>query len=136
MAILTKHIDNDGKNYPKHLHEMYTCLKRPDDTDWLVPPYEDWTPSQHTWDNAQPPHLATPSSTTLVSSEDEDKDAQVGILDAWPSPPPSPIHGSAMRPPNIELSRENPGEPWIFNTIGSLITSTSLSQIQLCCANR
>jgi len=24
-----------------------------------------------------------------------------------------------MRPPNIELSGENPGEPWIFNTIGS-----------------
>ena len=24
-----------------------------------------------------------------------------------------------MCPPNIELSRENPGEPWIFNTIGS-----------------
>jgi len=24
-----------------------------------------------------------------------------------------------MRPPNIKLSRENPGEPWIFNTIGS-----------------
>jgi len=24
-----------------------------------------------------------------------------------------------MCPPNIELSRENPGKPWIFNTIGS-----------------
>jgi len=117
--MLTKHINDDGKNFPKHLHEMYTHLKQPDDTDWSAPPYEDWTPSQRTWDNAQPPHLTTPSSTTLVSSEDEDEDAQVGILDAWPSPPPSPIHGSAMHPPNIELSGENPGEPWIFNTIGS-----------------
>jgi len=24
-----------------------------------------------------------------------------------------------MCPPNIELSGENPGKPWIFNTIGS-----------------
>jgi len=119
MAMLTKHIDDDGKKFPKHLHEMYTHLKRPDDTDWLAPPYEDWMPSQRTWDNAQPPCFATLSSTTLVSSEDEDEDARVSILDAWPSPPPSPIHGSAMRPPDIELSGENPGEPWIFNTIGS-----------------
>jgi len=119
MKMLTKVINDDGKNFPKHLHEMYTCLKQPDDTDWSAPPYEDWTPSQRTWDNAQPPCLATPSSTTLVSSEDEDEDAQVSILDAWPSPPPSPIHSSAMRPSNIKLSGENPGEPWIFNTIGS-----------------
>ena len=119
MKMLTKVIDDDGKNFPKHLHEMYTRLKQPDDTDWSAPPYEDWTPSQHTWDNAQPPRLATPSSTTLVSSEGEDEDAQVSILDAWPSPPPSPIHSSAMHPPNIELSGENPSKPWIFNTIGS-----------------
>ena len=117
--MLTKHINDDGKNFQKHLQEMYNRLKRPDDTDWSAPPYEDWTPSQHIWDSAQPPRLATPSSTTLVSSEDENEDPQIGILDAWPSPPPSPIHGNSMCPPNIELSRENPSEPWIFNTIGS-----------------
>jgi len=76
-------------------------------------------PSQRTWDNAQLLRLATPSSTTLVSSEDEDEDPQIGILDAWPSPPPSLIHGNGMCPPNIKLSGENPREPWIFNTIGS-----------------
>jgi len=27
MKMLTKVIDDDGKNFPKHLHEMYTCLK-------------------------------------------------------------------------------------------------------------
>ena len=27
MKMLTKVINDDGKNYPKHLHEMYTCLK-------------------------------------------------------------------------------------------------------------
>jgi len=58
MAMLTKHIDDDGKNFQKHLQEMYNHLKQPDDTDWLAPPYEDWMPSQHTWDNAQPPCLA------------------------------------------------------------------------------
>ena len=98
---------------------MYSQLKRLADTDWSAPPYKDWTPSQRTWDNTQPPRLATPSSNTLVSSEDEDEDPQIGVLDAWPSPPPSPIHGNGMCPPNIELSGENPGEPWIFNTIGS-----------------
>jgi len=119
MAMLTKAIDDSRKRAPRHLYEMYSQLKRLADTDWSAPPYEDWTPSQHTWDNAQPPRLATLSSTTLVSSEDEDEDPQIGVLDAWPSPPPSPIHGNSMRPPNIELSGENPGEPWIFNTIGS-----------------
>jgi len=119
MAILTKAIDDSRKRAPKHLYEMYSQLKRLADTNWSAPPYEDWTPSQRTWDNAQPPRLATLSSTTLVSSEDEDEDPQIGILDAWPSPPPSPIHGNSMHPPNIELSGENPGEPWIFNTIGS-----------------
>jgi len=119
MAMLTKAIDDSHKRSPRHLYEMYSQLKRLADTDWSAPPYEDWTPSQRTWDNAQPPRLATPSSTTLVSSKDEDEDPQIGILDAWPSPPPSLIHGNGMRPPNIELSGENPGEPWIFNTIGS-----------------
>jgi len=111
MAMLTKAIDNSRKRSPRHLYKMYSQLKRLADTDWLAPPYEDWTPSQCTWDNAQPPRLATLSSTTLVSSEDEDEDPQIGVLDAWPSPPPSPIHSNSMRPPNIELSRENPGEP-------------------------
>jgi len=119
MAMLTKVIDDSHKRLPRHLYEMYLQLKRLADTNWSAPPYEDWTPSQRTWDNAQPPRLATLSSTTLVSSEDEDEDPQIGVLDAWPSPPPSPIHGNGMHPPNIELSRENPGEPWIFNTIGS-----------------
>jgi len=119
MAMLTKAIDDSRKRSPRHLYKMYSQLKRLADTDWSAPPYEDWTPSQRTWDNAQPPCLATPSSTTLVSSEDEDEDPQIGVLDAWPSPPPSPIHSNGMRPPNIELSGENPGEPWIFNTIGS-----------------
>jgi len=119
MAMLTKAIDDSRKRSPRHLYEMYSQLKQLADTDWSAPPYEDWTPSQHTWDNAQPPRLATPSSTTLVSSEDEDEDPQIGVLDAWPSPPPSPIHSNGMRPPNIELSGENPREPWIFNTIGS-----------------
>jgi len=98
---------------------MYIRLKHPDDTDWSAPPYEDWTPSQHAWDNAQPICLPTLSSTTLISSEDEKEDAQVSILDAWPSPPPSPIHSSTMCLPNVKLSRENPSKPWIFNTIGS-----------------
>jgi len=119
MAMLTKAIDDSHKRSPKHLYKMYSQLKRLADTDWSAPPYKDWTPSQRTWDNAQPPRLATPSSTTLVSSEDEDEDPQIGVLDAWPSPPPSLIHGNGMHPPNIELSGENPGEPWIFNTIGS-----------------
>jgi len=119
MSMLTKAIDDSHKRSPRHLYEMYSQLKRLADTDWLVPPYEDWTPSQHTWDNAQPPRVTTPLSTTLVSSKDEDENPQIGVLDAWPSPPPSPIHGNSMRPPNIELSGENPGEPWIFNTIGS-----------------
>jgi len=119
MAMLTKAIDNSSKRSPRHLHEMYSQLKQLADTDWSAPPYEDWTPSQHTWDNAQPPHITTPSSTTLVSSEDEDEDPQIGILDTWPSPPPSLIHGNGMRPPNIKLSGENPSKPWIFNTIGS-----------------
>ena len=81
-----------------------------------VPPYEDWVPSQRKWDETQP---STTASTTLVNSEEEGEDAQVGFLDAWPSPPPSPIHGSSMCPPNIEPSRKNPSKPWIFNTIGS-----------------
>jgi len=119
MSMLTKAIDDTSKNSSKHLHKIYLKLKQLADTDWSAPPYEDWMPSQCTWDNAQPLRLATPSSTTLVSSEDEDEDPQIGVLDAWPSPPPSPIHGNGMRPPNIELSRENPGKPWIFNTIGS-----------------
>jgi len=119
MAMLTKAIDDSSKRAPRHLYEMYSQLKQLADTDWLAPPYEDWTPSQRTWDNAQPPRVATLSSTTLVSSEDEDEDPQIGVLDAWPSPPPSPIHSNGMRPLNIELSGENPGEPWIFNTIGS-----------------
>jgi len=117
--MLTKIINDDGKNYLQHILEMCMSLKQPDDTDWSVPPYKDWMPSQHTWDNVQPSCLTTLSSTTLVLSEDEEEDTQVSILDAWPSPPPSPIHSSAMCPPNIELSGENPGEPWIFNTIGS-----------------
>jgi len=118
MAMLTKAIDDSCKKSPQHLYQMYSQLKRLADTDWSAPPYEDWTPSQRTWDNAQPPCPATPSSTTLVSSEDEDEDPQIGVVDAWPSPPPSPIHGNGMHPPNIELSGENPGKPWIFNTIG------------------
>jgi len=120
MAMLTKAIDDSRKRSPRHLYKMYSQLKRLADTNWSVPPYEDWTPSQCTWDNAQPPPRATnSSSTTLVSSEDKDEDPQIGVLDAWPSPPPSPIHSNGMHPPNIELSGENPGEPWIFNTIGS-----------------
>ena len=95
---------------------MCMSLRQPDDTDWLAPPYEDWMPSQRKWDETQ---LSTTASTTLVNSKEEGEDVQVSFLDTWPSPPPSPIHGSSMYPPNIELSRENPGEPWIFNTIGS-----------------
>jgi len=119
MSMLTKAIDDSSKRSPRHLYEMYLQLKQLADTDWSAPPYEDWMPSQRTWDNAQPPCLTTPSSTTLVSSEDEDEDPQIGILDAWPSPPPSPIHSNGMHPLNIKLSRENPRELWIFNTIGS-----------------
>ena len=73
-------------------------------------------PFQCKWDETQ---LSTTTSTTLVDSKEEGEDTQVGFLDAWPSPPPSPIHGSSMHPPNIKLSRENPGKPWIFNTVGS-----------------
>ena len=116
MAMLTKAIDIHGKNYPEQFYQMCMSLRHPDDTDWLAPPYEDWTPSQCKWDETQP---STTASTTLVDSKEEGEDTQVGFLDAWPSPPPSPIHGSSMRPPNIELSGENPGKPWIFNTIGS-----------------
>jgi len=116
MLMLTKAIDDSHKRSPRHLYKMYSQLKQLADTNWSAPPYKDWTPSQCIWDNAQPPRLATPSSTTLVSSEDEDEDPQIGVLDAWPSPL---IHGNSMCPPNIELSGENPGEPWIFNTIGS-----------------
>ena len=58
---------------------MCISLKHPDDTDWSVPPYKDWIPSQCKWDETQP---STTSSTTLVNSEDEEEDAQVGILDA------------------------------------------------------
>ena len=116
MAMLTKVIDIHGKNYPEQFYQMCMSLKHSDNTDWSVPPYEDWTPSQCKWDETQ---LSTTSSNALVNSKEEGEDIQVGVLDAWPSPPPSPIHGSSMCPPNIELSRENPGKPWIFNTIGS-----------------
>ena len=116
MAMLTKAINIHGKNYPEQFYQMCMSLRQPDDTDWLAPPYEDWTPSQCKWDEIQP---STTTSTTLVNSKEEGEDAQVSFLDAWPSLPPSPIHGSSMCPPNIKLSGENPGEPWIFNTIGS-----------------
>ena len=116
MAMLTKVINIHGKNFPEQFYQICMSLRQPDDTDWLAPPYEDWIPFQCKWDETQ---LSTISSNTLVNSEEEGEDAQVSFLDAWPSPPPSPIHGSSMCPPNIELSGENPGKPWIFNTIGS-----------------
>ena len=79
MAMLTKAIDIHGKNYPEQFYQMCMSLRQPDDTDWLVPPYEDWMPSQCKWDETQP---STTTSTTLVNSEEEGEDAQVGFLDA------------------------------------------------------
>ena len=46
MAMLTKAINNNGKNYPEQFYQMYMSLKHSDDTDWSAPPYEDWIPSQ------------------------------------------------------------------------------------------
>jgi len=57
-------------------------------------PYEDWTPSPHTWNNGVP-HLPTPPSdmTTL-----DDEEAQTGIANGWPSPPSLPLKGTDMQP--------------------------------------
>ena len=120
MSLLTNPISDNGKDTVTWMFNQLMKLKRPDNEDWTAPPYEDWTPSQRIWDRTKP--SSTSTSDTLVDSdydgEDEDY-PRVGVLDAWPSPPPSPIHGNSMRPPTIELSGENPGEPWLFNTIGS-----------------
>ena len=78
-------------------------------------PYEDWTPLPNTWNNSVP-HLPTPPSDTTTLADDE---AQVGIADAWPSPPLPPLKGTDMQPPIEEFSGAHPGRPWEYNTIGS-----------------
>jgi len=78
-------------------------------------PYEDWTPSPHTWNNGVP-HLPTPPSNTTTL---DDEEAQTSIANGWPSPPSLPLKGTDMQPPIEEFSGTHPGHPWEYNTIGS-----------------
>ena len=78
-------------------------------------PYEDWTPLPNTWNNRVPCLPTPPSNTTTL----EDEEAQVGIADAWPSPPSLPLNSNDMQPPVEEFSGTHPGHPWEYNTIGS-----------------
>jgi len=78
-------------------------------------PYEDWTPSPHTWNNGVPRLPMPPSDTTTL----DDEEAQTGIANGWPSPPSPPLKGTDMQPPIEEFSGAHPGHPWEYNTIGS-----------------
>jgi len=78
-------------------------------------PYEDWTPSPHTWNNGVPCLPMPPSDTTTLDEEE----AQTGIANGWPSPPSPPLKGTDMQPPIEEFSGAHPGHPWKYNTIGS-----------------
>jgi len=78
-------------------------------------PYEDWTPSPHTWNNGVPRLPTPPSDTTTL----DDEEAQTGIANGWPSPPSPPLKGTDMQPPIEEFSGAHPGHPWEYNTIGS-----------------
>jgi len=78
-------------------------------------PYEDWTPSPHTWNNGVPRLLTPPSDMTTL----DDEEAQTGIANGWPSPPSPPLKGTDMQPPIEEFSGAHPGHPWEYNTIGS-----------------
>ena len=78
-------------------------------------PYEDWTPSPHTWNNGVPCLPTLPSDMTTLDKEE----AQTGIANSWPLPPSLPLKGTDMQPPVEEFSGAHPGHPWEYNTIGS-----------------